>query len=71
MTQAMERLVREACAAFRRGDLDGNLGTWTADFVFNVPGEERTKVEMAFTGWHDEQWKTSTRQFRAARGTAS
>jgi hypothetical protein len=54
------------------------MATWemcTAELVFNDPGEalwqQCTKVEMAFTSWHDEQWKASTRPFRVARGTAS
>ena len=65
MTQAMESLVREACAPFRRGDLDGYLGMCTGDFVFKIPGEtlwqECTQIKMAFTSWHDGQWKASTR----------
>jgi ketosteroid isomerase-like protein len=34
----MEGIIREAYAAFGRGDVDGYLSACTQDFIFNVPG---------------------------------
>jgi ketosteroid isomerase-like protein len=34
----LESMIREAYAAFGRGDLDGYLQACTEDFVFHVPG---------------------------------
>jgi ketosteroid isomerase-like protein len=36
--QALELMIREAYAAFGRGDLDGYLRACTDDFSFHVPG---------------------------------
>lgn len=41
MAHPNEQLIRDAYAAFGRGDLDGYLGACTADFVFNVPGQNQ------------------------------
>lgn len=38
MTHPMELVIRDAYAAFARGDLDGYLSACTEDFVFAVPG---------------------------------
>ncbi len=38
MPQLTESMIREGYAAFGRGDLDGFLAICTADFTFNVPG---------------------------------
>ena len=39
MAHPMEATVREAYAAFGRGDLDGYLRSCTEEFAFNVPGD--------------------------------
>jgi ketosteroid isomerase-like protein len=38
MSHPLEPIVREAYAAFGRGDVDGYLRSCTTDFTFNVPG---------------------------------
>jgi ketosteroid isomerase-like protein len=38
MAHPLERIIREAYAAFGRGDLDGYLSACTDDFMFCVPG---------------------------------
>ena len=38
MAHPLEATIREAYAAFGRGDLDGYLKHCTDDFTFNVPG---------------------------------
>ena len=38
MSNAIEQTIREAYAAFGRGDLDGYLSACTDDLVFDVPG---------------------------------
>src|SRR5215831_930856 len=38
MAHALESTIREAYAAFGRGDVDGYLQACTEDFSFNVPG---------------------------------
>jgi len=38
MAQTLEAMIREAYAAFGRGDLDGYLQACTPDFAFHVPG---------------------------------
>ena len=38
MTHPLEPIIREAYAAFGRGDLDGYLRACTDSFTFNVPG---------------------------------
>jgi ketosteroid isomerase-like protein len=38
MTHALEAIIREAYAAFGRGDVDGYLRPCTEDFEFHVPG---------------------------------
>ena len=38
MAHPLEAIIREAYAAFGRGDLDGYLRPCTEDFTFNVPG---------------------------------
>lgn len=39
MPHPLEQTIREAYAAFGRGDLDGYLSACTPDFAFNVPGK--------------------------------
>src|SRR4051794_4499033 len=38
MAHPLEAIIREAYAAFGRGDVDGYLQPCTDDFVFSVPG---------------------------------
>ena len=38
MANPLEAIIREAYAAFGRGDVDGYLGACTHDFSFHVPG---------------------------------
>ena len=38
MAHALESTIREAYAAFGRGDVDGYLKPCTEDFSFNIPG---------------------------------
>src|SRR3954466_16158601 len=38
MAHALEAIIREAYAAFGRGDVDGYLQACTHDFTFTVPG---------------------------------
>jgi ketosteroid isomerase-like protein len=38
MAHPLEAIIREAYAAFGRGDVEAYLRPCTADFVFNVPG---------------------------------
>jgi uncharacterized protein len=38
MAHSLEATIREAYAAFGRGDVDGYLRPCTDDFTFNVPG---------------------------------
>jgi ketosteroid isomerase-like protein len=39
MAHPLEQIIRDAYAAFGRGDLDGYLQACTEDFAFHVPGE--------------------------------
>jgi ketosteroid isomerase-like protein len=39
MSHSLEELIREAYAAFGRGDVDGYLRLCASDFTFNVPGK--------------------------------
>jgi ketosteroid isomerase-like protein len=39
MAPLLESIIREAYAAFGRGDIDGYLSACTEDFSFNVPGQ--------------------------------
>jgi len=39
MPHPLETTIRDAYAAFGRGDLDGYLSACTDDFIFNVPGK--------------------------------
>lgn len=39
MSHPNEKLIRDAYAAFARGDFDGYLSSCTPDFTFNVPGK--------------------------------
>jgi uncharacterized protein len=48
MAHPLEAKVREAYAAFGRGDVDGYLRHCTKDFCFNVPG--RSAVSGSFRG---------------------
>jgi ketosteroid isomerase-like protein len=41
MAHANEQTIRDAYAAFGRGDLEGYLASCVDDFVFNVPGRSR------------------------------
>jgi ketosteroid isomerase-like protein len=38
MAHPLEAIIRDAYAAFGRGDIDGYLGACTEDFTFHVPG---------------------------------
>ena len=38
MANPLEAIIREAYAAFGRGDVDGYLQPCTADFIFEAPG---------------------------------
>jgi ketosteroid isomerase-like protein len=48
MSHPLEQIIREAYAAFARGDVDGYLGPCTSDFTFYVPG--RSGVSGAWAG---------------------
>jgi len=48
MPHPLEPIIREAYAAFGRGDLDGYLQTCTDDFEFHVPG--RCAASGVYTG---------------------
>jgi ketosteroid isomerase-like protein len=48
MAHPLEATIREAYAAFGRGDVDGYLRPCTADFRFNVPG--RGAIAGTFRG---------------------
>jgi ketosteroid isomerase-like protein len=39
MSHPLEAIIREAYAAFGRGDIDGYMQPCTEDFTFNVPGQ--------------------------------
>ena len=39
MAHPLEAIIREAYAAFGRGDVDGYLQPCTDDFTFNIPGD--------------------------------
>ena len=39
MSHPLEAVIREAYAAFGRGDIDGYLAACTPDFTFNVAGQ--------------------------------
>jgi uncharacterized protein len=39
MAHPLEQTIRDAYAAFGRGDLDGYLSACTSDFIFNIPGK--------------------------------
>jgi ketosteroid isomerase-like protein len=39
MTHPLEAIIRDAYAAFGRGDIDGYLGACTENFTFHVPGQ--------------------------------
>jgi uncharacterized protein len=41
MAHPNEQMIREAYAAFGRGDLEGYLAVCQDDFTFNVPGRSR------------------------------
>jgi uncharacterized protein len=45
---ALETMIREAYAAFGRGDVDGYLQACTQDFTFNIPG--RGAIAGTFRG---------------------
>lgn len=48
MAHPLEAIIREAYAAFGRGDVDGYLQACTDDFSFNVPG--RSAVAGSYVG---------------------
>ncbi len=48
MADALESVIREAYAAFGRGDVDGYLSACTKDFTFSVPG--RGAIAGTFRG---------------------
>src|SRR5262245_7558332 len=48
MTHPLESTIREAYAAFGRGDVDGYLQACTEDFRFNIPG--RAAIAGSFQG---------------------
>jgi len=39
MSHSLDETIREAYAAFSRGDIDGYFKSCTADFTFNIPGK--------------------------------
>src|SRR5690349_20169353 len=39
MAHLLETVIREAYAAFGRGDVDGYLSACTEDFLFEIPGD--------------------------------
>lgn len=41
MSHPLEQIIRDAYAAFNRGDLDGYLQACTPTFTFNVPGKSQ------------------------------
>lgn len=41
MSEAVEQMVRDAYAAFGRGDFDGYMSCCTSDWSFHVPGRSR------------------------------
>ncbi len=48
MAHPLEQIIRDAYAAFGRGDVDGYLTACTGDFTFNVPG--RSGIGGAWVG---------------------
>ena len=48
MAEALESTIRQAYAAFGRGDVDGYLSACTKDFTFNIPG--RGAIAGTFRG---------------------
>ena len=48
MAHPLEGIIREAYAAFGRGDVDGYLKVCTPNFVFNVPG--RSAISATYHG---------------------
>jgi ketosteroid isomerase-like protein len=48
MATSLESIIREAYAAFGRGDIDGYLSACTDNFIFNVPGQ--SAVAGAYEG---------------------
>lgn len=48
MSHANEKVLRDAYAAFGRGDMDGFWSACHADFAFNVPG--RNQVAGSYVG---------------------
>ena len=48
MAHPNEQMIRDAYAAFGRGDIEGYLAACSRDFVFNVPG--RSRVAGSYRG---------------------
>ncbi len=48
MAHPNEQMIRDAYAAFGRGDIDGYLAACRDDFAFNVPG--RSRVAGSYRG---------------------
>lgn len=48
MANSLDAIIREAYAAFGRGDIDGYLSACTEDFIFSVPGQ--SAVAGAYAG---------------------
>ncbi len=48
MTHPLETIIRQAYAAFGRGDIDGYLAPCTEDFTFHVPGN--SGISGAYAG---------------------
>lgn len=54
MSHPLETVIRDAYAAFGRGDVDGYLAACTADFTFNVAGHGGIcGIWTGQTGLHD------------------
>lgn len=54
MAHPLETVIREAYAAFGRGDVDGYLRACSEDFSFNIPGESALAgVYTGRQGLHD------------------
>ena len=54
MATSLETIIREAYAAFGRGDIDGYLSACTEDFSFNVPGQSAVAgAYVAKAGLHE------------------
>jgi len=61
MSHSLEQTIRDAYAAFARGDVDGYLSSCATDFTFHVPGRGGISgVWAARQGLHDLASKAMT-----------